>query len=142
MKRIIKHIKKFLSNITSNDGFSFIELMFVIAIIAVLGILIVPNFMGRFQKARYQTTVTQIKQLETLLQTYNLENGSYPSSDEGLNALAPYIQGNKTIKDGWGKEFIYNSPGTEDREYEIISLGADGQEGGDDYDADIKSWEI
>lgn len=155
--KILKSLKKITSYFTEEGGFSLLELLIALAIMAIIATLAVPNILKRLDEAKVQTTKTQIKTVENLLSQYYLDNGTYPSSDQGIKALIEkplsepvpenynpggYIQGNKIPVDGWGNEFLYNSPGTEGRDYEIISLGADKQEGGEGINADIKSWDI
>ena len=84
------------------------------------------------------------KQIEQSLQMYALKNkGKYPSTADGLGAAKKFFKGNKVPTDPWGNEFKYFAPGTHsDAKYELISLGSDGREGGDDHAADIKSWEL
>lgn len=124
----------------SSTGMTLIEIMVVISIIGLVMAMVTVNVMKRFEKAKVQTTATQIKNFEQALDTYYLDNGDYPTSDQGLKALAEggYLKGDKVPKDAWKREYLYVSPGTEGNPYEISSAGPDKQEGTDD---DIKSWE-
>ena len=139
-----------------NAGFTLIELMVVMVILAILAGLIVPRIMGRPEEARRTKAAIQIHSLETALKLYNLDNGSYPSTEQGLQALiaAPtvgklptkwreggYLEKGRVPKDPWGNEFIYLQPGLRG-EYDIISYGADGQPGGEGKDSDISNWDI
>ena len=139
-----------------NAGFTLIELMVVIVILGVLAGLIVPRIMGRPDEARQLKAKMQIESLETALKLYKLDNGAYPSTDQGLEALvsAPdtppvprkwreggYLEKGKVPTDPWGNTFVYLSPGVHD-DYDIASYGADGVSGGDGKNADINSWEI
>lgn len=140
--RISKH-KSF-----NQSGFTLVEIMVVVAIIAVLASIIVPNVVGRDDQARVTKAQQDIRAFSSQLDLFKLDNFRYPSTDEGLEALvtqpadvknwAPggYIK--KLKKDPWERDYIYISPGSSSP-YEIISLGADGQEGGEGYNADIIS---
>lgn len=137
------------------SGFSLIELMIVIVILGLLATLLVPKIMDRPDEARATKTKLDMRSVESALKLYRLDNGFYPSTEQGLKALivksevkpvprnfrqGGYLESDP--KDAWGKEFVYRSPGDEGREYDIISLGADGTEGGAGVSADIKSWEL
>jgi general secretion pathway protein G len=139
-----------------NGGFTLIELMVVIVILGVLAGLIVPRIMGRPDEARQLKAKMQIESLETALKLYKLDNGAYPSTDQGLEALVTppetppvprkwreggYLEKGKVPVDPWGNTFVYLSPGV-NNDYDISSYGADGVSGGDGKDADINSWEI
>jgi general secretion pathway protein G len=123
-------------------GFTLIEIMVVLVIIAALAYIVSTNVIGRLEKARVETTKIQIKQLETALKQFKLDNGFYPETQQGLQALvspptvgripqryAPegYLEGGKVPKDQWESDFIYIGPDqTQDGSYEIISPGPDG----------------
>ncbi|MBW1779153.1 MAG: type II secretion system major pseudopilin GspG [Deltaproteobacteria bacterium] len=140
----------------SHSGFTLIELMVVIVILGILAGLIIPRIMGRPEEARQMKAQIQIESLETALRLYKLDNGSYPSTEQGLQALveAPtvgelpkawreggYLEKGKVPKDPWKNEYIYLSPGVHG-EYDLLSYGADGQPGGEGKDKDINSWEL
>lgn len=129
-------IKKFLKSAT---GMTLVEIMVVISIIGLVMAMVTVNVMKRFEKAKIQTTQTQIKALEQALEQYYLDNSEYPSTDQGLEALAAGDYVKKVPKDPWKRNYSYTSPGTEGNPFEIMSAGPDKQEGTDD---DIKSWEI
>lgn len=119
-------------------GMTLVEIMVVISIIGLVMAMVTVNVMSRFEKAKVQTTKTQIKALEQALEQYYLDNGAYPSTDQGLEALASggdYLK--KLPKDPWKRNYVYTSPGTEGNPFEIVSAGPDKQEGTED---DIKSW--
>jgi len=132
------------------DGFTLTEMLIVIALIGVVMALVGTQLIARYQRARVSTTKIQIKQLQTVLNQFQLDCGFYPDTDQGLKALvekptgkecknydpAGYVQGGKLPKDGFGNDYMYESDG---RKYEIISYGADGKEGGEGNDADISS---
>ncbi|MBI9112666.1 type II secretion system major pseudopilin GspG [Maridesulfovibrio ferrireducens] len=137
-------------------GFSLIELMIVIVILGLLASMLVPKIMDRPNEARVTKAKMDMKALDSALKLYKLDTGRYPSTDQGLKALITkpdtrpiprnyrkggYLDSTTAPVDPWGYEYIYRSPGEDDRDYEIISLGADGMEGGEDFDADINSWE-
>lgn len=138
-------------------GFSLIELMIVVVILGLLATLLVPRIMDRPEEARVSKAMMDIRTLESALRLYRLDNGMYPTTEQGLAALvrrpetgpAPrnyrsggYLEGSSVPRDPWGNEYLYRSPGEQQRDYEIISLGADGKEGGTGFDRDLKSWEL
>jgi general secretion pathway protein G len=138
-------------------GFSLIELMVVIVILGLLATFLLPKIIDRPDEARITKAKSDIKAIESALKLYKLDNGFYPTTEQGLSALITqptiepipknwkrggYLDTNSIPKDPWGNNYIYRSPGEEDRDYEIISLGADGKEGGEGINADIKSYEI
>jgi general secretion pathway protein G len=137
-------------------GFTLIELMVVIVILGILAGLIVPRIMGRPEEAKQLKAKMQIESLETALKLYKLDNGMYPDTEQGLQALIEepetgivpknwrkqgYLEKGRLPKDPWGNEFVYLSPGTHG-DYDIISYGADGVPDGEDKNRDINSWEI
>ncbi len=134
-------------------GFNLIEIMVVITIMGLLAGIVGIYVTGALDSAKQDTTRNQMKIIENALVMYKLDNGRFPTTSEGLQALisAPstakkpgkkYLNSDTVPKDGWDYDFLYFSPGTRgNHEYEIISYGADGREGGDGYDADIYSWE-
>ncbi len=136
-------------------GFTLIELMVVIVILGLLAGLILPRFIGQSDTAKRQAAKTQMALLESALKMYKLDNGSYPTTEQGLKALVEpptsgnlpknwrkggYLEKGKVPKDPWKNEFIYVSPGSHG-DFDITSLGADGEPGGEDFDKDINSWD-
>lgn len=141
---------------TDCRGFTLIELMVVIVILGILAGLIIPRIMGRPEEAKQLKAKMTIESLETALNLYKLDNGGYPDTEQGLQALIEkpetgnipknwreggYIEKGKLPKDPWGNDFIYLSPGVHGP-YDIISYGYDGVPGGEDKNKDINSWEI
>ena len=141
---------------TDCRGFTLIELMVVIVILGILAGLIIPRIMGRPEEAKQLKAKMQIESLETALNLYKLDNGGYPDTEQGLQALIEkpetgtlpknwrkggYLDKGRLPKDPWGNDFIYLSPGTHG-DYDIISYGSDGVQGGEDKNKDINSWEI
>jgi len=136
------------------SGFTLIELMVVIIILGILAGLIVPRIMEDPDKAKVVKAKLQIESFSAALKRYKLDNGDYPSTDQGLQALVEkpsigkipvrypekgYFP--KVPKDPWGSDYVYFCPG-EHGDFDIISYGGDGKEGGEGKDADVRSWEI
>jgi general secretion pathway protein G len=136
-------------------GFTLIELMVVIVILGILAMYITPKIMGRPDEARQIKAKLDIASLETALKLYRLDNGTYPTTAQGLQALVEipdkdpipknwkkggYLEKGKVPKDPWGNPFAYLSPGIQ-RDYDIVSYGADGMPGGEGINRDITSWE-
>ena len=136
------------------SGFTLIEIMVVVIIIGLLAAVIIPEVIGKVDEARVAKTKQDIQSLETALTMFRLDNSKYPTTEQGLKALvvqptdpsirhwrpAGYIQ--RVSKDPWGNDYQYVYPGTHGKEYDLFSLGADGQPGGDGIDADIGNWNI
>ncbi|WP_082787264.1 type II secretion system major pseudopilin GspG [Psychrobacter sp. P11G5] len=132
----------------SQSGFTLIEIMVVIVILAILAGLVVPKVVGQSDKARVKTTETALSTVSNTLDMYKVDNSRYPTTAQGLEALSTppaeaknypeggYIKGGYPT-DGWENELQYVSPGSEGRPYDLFSLGADGQQGGEGQDADI-----
>ena len=132
-------------------GFTLIELMVVLVIIGVLAALIVPNVIGRADDARATAAKTDVNNLMQALKLYRLDNQRYPTAEQGLQALLarpsagpaapnwkPYVE--KLPNDPWGRPYQYLNPGIKG-EIDVLSLGADGQPGGEGNNADIGSWQ-
>ena len=135
-------------------GFSFIEVMVVIIILGLLSSIVGVYLFDSAEKAKVDATKTQIRGLETALDLYRLHNSRYPTSEQGLKALldkpevgmisknrnGPYLRGKNLTEDSWDTPFRYVS--VNGKTYELISLGADGVDGGTDLDADINSSDL
>ncbi len=130
------------------SGFTLVELLVVMVILGLLAALVVPAYLGRERKARSQAAKTQIELFGTALDTFRLDVGRYPSSQEGLAALqegrgipgwdGPYLK-KGVPTDPWGRPYMYVSPG-EHGDYDLYSYGADGAPGGDGDSRDVASW--
>jgi len=135
-------------------GFTLIEIMVVMVIIAILGALIGPQILGRVDEARTTKAQADIRTLGTALDLYRMDNFQYPTTDQSLRALVEqpgdpsvrnwksggYVQ--KLSKDPWGNDYQYLSPGTRGGAYDLWSYGSDGQSGGEGTAADIGNWNI
>ncbi len=147
---------KIFYKIKTTHGFTLIELMVVIVILGILVSFIAPRLMGRPDEAKQVKARIQMESLETAIKLYKLDSGIYPATEQGLQALVEqpqtgtlpkkwrkggYLEKGKVPKDPWGNEFVYLSPGAQG-DYDIISYGADGVPGGEEFDKDISSWEI
>jgi len=133
-------------------GFTLVEIMVVVVILGILAVLIVPRVLGRSDEARQAAAKHDIATVMQSLKLYRLDNGRYPTNEQGLQALVtkpasapapsnwkPYLD--KVPKDPWGNTYQYLSPGVHG-EVDVFSLGADGQPGGAGADLDIGSWQL
>lgn len=139
---------------SSRAGFTLIEMLVVIIVIGLLAGLVGPRILGRVSEARTATARTQIELIGLALDNYRLDNGGYPTTEQGLAALqerptrepaagnwrGPYLK--KAIpSDPWGRPYGYASPGQHSASgYDLWTLGRDGQEGGEGDDEDVLSW--
>ena len=133
-----------------SGGFTLIELMVVVIVLAILAATIIPQFKGTAHQARLSASQSVIATLKQSLTRYELDMGRYPTTEEGLQALVtdptngegtwrgPYIE--ELIPDPWNNEYQYQSPGNEGRNYDLYSFGADGADGGEGDNKDITSW--
>jgi general secretion pathway protein G len=139
-----------------NRGFTLIELMVVIIILGILAMYVAPKIMSRPGEARQVKARLDIQNLENALKLYKLDNGIYPTTEQGLQALVEqpetgtipkkwksggYLEKGKVPKDPWGNEFVYLSPGLKG-DFDIISYGLDGVPGGEEENKDVNNWEI
>jgi len=149
-------MKKIRQKKISQAGFTLIELMVVLIILGLLAAFVAPRFMGQSDKARVDIAKTQIVSLESALKMYKLDNGSYPSTEQGLQALVEpptsgnlpknwrkggYMERGRVPKDPWDHDFIYVCPGSHG-DFDLSSHGADGEPDGEEFDKDINNWEI
>jgi general secretion pathway protein G len=141
---------------SKRKGFTLIEIMVVVFIIGILLAIVAPRLISRTDDARVIKAKAQIKNFETALKLFKIDNGFYPSTEQGLEALVSepstgkipknyrhggYLEQKKITLDSWGNPYVYISPGIQD-DYDIICYGADGAPGGDGYDADITNWDM
>jgi len=137
-------------------GFTLIELLVVLVIIGILAGYIGPKIMGHPEEARRTKAKLQIQAIETALKLYKLDNGVYPSTEQGLQALVEppetgklppkwraggYLEHGTVPKDPWGNEFVYLCPGVQG-DFDLSSYGADGEAGGEGDGADVNNWEL
>jgi general secretion pathway protein G len=137
-----------IKKIVEKIGFTLVELMLVVIIIGVLAAMVIPRLTGRSEEARKGVAKADIDlNIATALKLYELDNGVFPTSDEGLDALlsapssaknwkGPYLE--KKPIDPWGNSYHYKSPGTHRTDYDLYSIGRDGVEGTQD---DVNNWE-
>ena len=136
------------------SGFTLIEIMVVVVILGILAALVVPQVMSRPDQAKVTVAQTDITAIGAALDMYKLDNGAYPSTQQGLEALVKKPAGNPQPKswnqdgylkklpvDPWGNPYQYLSPGTKGK-LDLYSLGADSKEGGEDNDGDIGNWSL
>ena len=143
-----------LSPVNPSSGFTLVEIMVVIMIIALLTGLVGKNVIGNFTKGKRTAAKAQIQVLSSALTTYRMDNGRYPTQTQGLKALVikpntepvpkSYLEGGYLDKtnlplDSWGVDYIYVIPGRQNEKFEIISYGSDGEPGGTGGDADLSS---
>jgi general secretion pathway protein G len=136
----------------NNNGFTLIEIMLVVIIIGILSGIILPRLTGKTNEARIAAARADINgTLSTSLDLYELDTGKYPTTEQGLGALiekpttssepmnwkGPYLKKKEILKDPWGKEYLYESPGKNNKDYDLASAGPDGSIGTDD---DIANW--
>ncbi len=142
-----------MNKVRRNRGFTLLEIIVVVAIIAILAAYIAPKVAGRVDDARISKAKSDIRVLESSLELYKLDNFSYPSSDQGLDALVNRPTGENTKnwreggyikklnKDPWGNEYLYRYPGN-NGEFDVYSLGSDAAVGGTGEAADIGNWNL
>ena len=137
-------------------GFTLVEIMVVVVIIGLLAALVGPRLIGQSDAAKRTAARTQIKQFEQSLELFHLNNGFFPTTDQGLQALIEkptmqpepknyqkggYLNAKALPKDPWGNDYVYLCPG-KDGDYDIVSYGADGREGGEETNKDITNWDV
>ncbi len=135
---------------SSQAGVTLIEMLVVVTIMGLFAYFVLPKFMGQADKAKKTAARAQISSYVTALSSYKLDTGTFPTSEQGLQALrikpegaenwqGPYVQ-QDISPDPWGHPYIYKYPGDHGDEPDLISLGGDGQPGGEGNNADIVSW--
>lgn len=131
-------------------GFTLLELLVVLVILGMLAAIAAPRVLGLLGGAKADAAKVQIQSLATTLDLFWLENGRYPSEQEGLAALVekpagarswsgPYVKSKDSLVDPWGRPYLYRQPGRHG-DYDLFSLGADAREGGDGENGDVTSW--
>lgn len=129
-------------------GFTLIELIVVIALIAVLAAVVAPNLLGKASDANRKSAAVQIEKISSSIELYHLETGRYPdqledlvNKPQGVDRWAgPYVRKMSQLQDPWGNELVIKRPG-ERGSFDLISYGADGRPGGEGDDADITNWD-
>ena len=141
-----------------NKGFTLLELLVVIVILGILGTYVGTRIMGKPEEARQTQAKIQIQALENALNMYRLDNGEYPSTEQGLRALVEqptvgnvpkswrtggYLEKSRVPKDPWKNDYAYLNPGIRNtNSFDLFSYGSDNQPGGEGKDADIGNWEV
>ena len=134
------------------NGFTLMEIIIVITIIGLVVAWAGNRIFGQGDKAKSGLAKARMSEISAQLDMYKLDTGRYPTMAEGLRALlanpgnatnwnGPYVKNADTLKDPWSNEMIYKSPGDANRPFELTSLGADGKEGGEGADRDVRSWD-
>lgn len=145
-----------MGKMSGRAGFTLLEIIVVVFILSLLVAIVAPKIMGRTDDAKIADAKVQIKNFETALKLFKIDNGSYPTTEQGLESLIEkpttgqvpgkyreggYLEQKKIPLDPWGNPYIYVSPGVHG-DFDILSYGGDGKEGGEGKDADIKSWDM
>ena len=140
----------------NNKGFTLLEIIVVVFILSLLVAIVAPKIIGRTDDARIAEAKVQVRNFETALKLFKLDNGFYPATEQGLEALIEkptvgqipqkyreggYLEQRKIPLDPWHNPYIYISPGIYG-DFDILSYGADGKEGGEGKDAEIKNWDM
>jgi len=150
----MKGVRRPAARLGPSAGFTLIEIMVVVVILGILAALVAPNVIRRIDDARVTKAKQDVRAYETALNLYRMDNFRYPTTEQGLEALVKrpadpnirnwkeggYIDGLK--KDPWGNDYAYIAPGSRGGDYDLYTLGADGQPGGEGPDADIGNWTI
>jgi general secretion pathway protein G len=132
-------------------GFTLIELMIVVVILGLLATMVMPKVLSKPEQARRTKAKVDIRSIQSALAMFKTDTGRFPSTSEGLPALVtnPGIQGydregylERVPTDPWGNKYIYISPGIHSKDYDLVSLGKDGEDGGSGDDSDVESWDI
>jgi len=149
--------KKPLQGTARDQGFTLLEILIVITILGILASIVAVRIMDRPGEARTMKARLDIETLENALKLFKLDNAFYPSTDQGLRALIEkpttgripqkwreggYLEKEALPKDPWGNEYLYLSPGVNNRDFDLWSYGADGEEGGEGEDGDVTNWAV
>ncbi len=141
---------------TRDRGFTLLEIIVVVFILSLLVTLVAPRIIGRTDDARITEAKVQIRNFETALKLFKLDNGFYPETQQGLEALVEkpatgrlppkyreggYLEQKRIPADPWGNPYVYVCPGLHG-DFDLFSFGADGKEGGEGKDADIENWNL
>lgn len=140
-----------MKKMRAQQGFTLIEIMVVVMIIALMGAIIGPQIFARFNQAQEVRVEQDIRAIEAALQFYRLDNYSYPTQAQGLDALVtapagasnwrgPYLDSEPL--DPWDQPYYYRRPSTQGEDFDVYTLGADQVEGGEDADSDIGNWMV
>ena len=122
-------------------GFTLIEVLVVVVILGILAAIIVPNLMDKPGQARVTKAKADIRAVESALNMYRLDRHVYPTTDEGLESLVPtYLP--RAPMDPWDRPYQYLSPGAQGGDFDLYTLGRDGQQGGEGEDADVGNWNL
>jgi general secretion pathway protein G len=154
---LLKIVKsRVVKKLRSKKGFTLLEILVVVFILSILAAYVAPKLMGRTDDAKVAEAKVQIKSFETALKLFKMDNGFYPSTEQGLQSLVEqptagdspqhyrqggYLEQSKVPLDPWDHPYVYVCPGVHG-DYDLMSLGADGKEGGEGYDADITNWDL
>lgn len=153
---MLMRIRSSRLSVFSRSGFTLLEIIVVVFILSLLAAIVAPRFMGRTDDARITEAKVQMRNFETALKLFKLDNGFYPDTQQGLEALVEkpatgripqnyreggYLEQKKIPLDPWGNAYVYVSPGLHG-DLDIISYGGDGKEGGEGKDADITNWNL
>jgi len=139
--------KSYRSGKRAQRGFTLVELLLVLVILALIAGLVLPGIIGKAESAKAKAASSQISRIEMSVETFYLDTGNTPSSLDDLVNEPPGVSGwngpyikNSLLKDPWGRPYMYKVPG-EHGDFDIMSYGADRQQGGEDNNADITNWE-